>query len=175
MSRQPFTLAAGISLLLLCGATMAMWARSYYVEDRILWNGEHRWLSIGSWNGRVTLFIPPVNAPVPISGRPILGQYDRYDMNGHAKFRLLGFGYNPSELEMYLRGKRQSGSSIVISYWFPLVAAMGLLCVLLRQHLHSRMRIRDGLCLACGYDLRATPDRCPECGTIPLKKETIPN
>jgi hypothetical protein len=46
--------------------------------------------------------------------------------------------------------------------------AMWLLSKTIR-HFEKSSDLRSGLCTMCGYDLRATPERCPECGTIPEK------
>jgi hypothetical protein len=49
----------------------------------------------------------------------------------------------------------------VLSFW-PAVWLMATL----RRRVRSQ-RLAQGQCLSCGYDLRVTPNRCPECGAIP--------
>jgi hypothetical protein len=56
---------------------------------------------------------------------------------------------------------------VLVPTSYLLVGELVLPVVWLRGWLRRRRRARAGRCAGCGYDLRATPDRCPEYGTIP--------
>jgi len=49
------------------------------------------------------------------------------------------------------------------------VLPIGWCVIQIRQSQNTRRRRTSGRCAFCGYDLRATPDRCPECGASPYE------
>lgn len=62
-----------------------------------------------------------------------------------------------------------SGRSHRLNLGFPYWLPFAVLQVPFAWWLPKRLKRQrsSGCCTRCGYDLRATPDRCPECGTVP--------
>jgi hypothetical protein len=82
----------------------------------------------------------------------------------------LGFGVLPGAL---WTGASSDGayryvvSAAHVPYWFVVFVLALPPCLRLARRRARQVRARRarlGECARCGYDLRATPDRCPECG-----------
>lgn len=54
--------------------------------------------------------------------------------------------------------------------WLVIAALFLPMALYLPYQIRRRKRALVGHCRRCGYDLRATPERCPECGMIPRAK-----
>jgi hypothetical protein len=71
----------------------------------------------------------------------------------------------------WLSGEKFRGNfrELNLPFGYPLGVALLATMVLalpLRTHLRRYRRRNAGQCEECGYDIRATPHRCPECGTV---------
>jgi hypothetical protein len=67
------------------------------------------------------------------------------------------------EIELNYRGIDRE---LTVPLWILFVASLLLPAVnLVANAIRQRGLKRAGCCTGCGYDVRATPRRCPECGT----------
>jgi hypothetical protein len=93
--------------------------------------------------------------------------------------RIIYFGHNPQfslapELGKLSLATTHGDVIAMPTHWvvlFSLVLPIMKLqewCNLLRRR---RAQRRLGHCPVCGYDLRFTPDRCPECGRVAAGKQ----
>ncbi len=177
--RRLFTIVSVLSLLLWL-ATLALWVRSYwraeivhYVHQR---DDTRRWFELQSLRGSFAItfergaHIDPLVTPVPrlfytshrpedvLDWRKVFEVYAKQANVSYAWF--LGFGFVVDE-------STPNRWVLLISFphWSIVLLTVVLPTWFLIARMRSRKRRRGGLCPKCGYDLRATPDRCPECGT----------
>jgi hypothetical protein len=91
--------------------------------------------------------------------------WDAYGLDSRFRWGNLGLalgrGRPPAvpgaNASVYLRGW-----SLIVPDWLIASTFAALALTLSRLRPSNRLA---GLCATCGYDLRASPDRCPECGS----------
>lgn len=151
VKRWIFNVAAAISLLL-CIAWLALWS-AQLLPGRTWW-----------------LWAFPHG---PDSSFPAVGP-DRYGV----AFYWVSPPHNPdrwAELMhwggfhlQWFQASTQSGLKfmhiLIVPSWFALPLFVTAPSVWAWQRIRAKWRPAAGCCPTCGYDLRATPDRCPECG-----------
>lgn len=190
--------AALLSLLIVVAAAY-MWTRSHFIAERWGWGTlshdgkDKRLVDITFWSaqGGVGMYrIDYVNLLRTNFGWPVYHDTNAMTMYPYiaisakgipeTRWRLGDFAYchtlmdreiiNADEVD---HGDRAISTSVVAPWWsfcalgavLPLIATRRLI-----RTRRWRKQTRAGLCTNCGYDLRATPEKCPECGTIPKIK-----
>jgi hypothetical protein len=175
MRRRLFNLAAAMSAAACCAMAL-LWAFDYDIDVSPTWRdlpaqfGQER---------------PPITRPryAAVIG-PNRLELQRFTPPGALQWPddyretqlRAGFGYYRSALGGTFRRGSSHGQfadklSIFVPLWFALLVTAVLPLWWVARTLVLRRRLSRGMCASCGYDLRATPGRCPECGTVARGQE----
>lgn len=186
MRRRLFTLVSRLSLML-CVATVLLWLVSYKAEVRAKWVFEHAFKVVFPFSQECIVSVESGSVDIVICGR--CGPCD-LDEQGRPmsmpRMRLHEFALHAEGHELptvadalgrlsrtghlYNDGHVSDGFLEISRLYCPIWPLALLLSVVPLSNVFIRIRHRRGLkslCRECGYDLRATPDRCPECGMMP--------
>ena len=152
MIRRLLNLLTALSLLL-CVLTVVLWARSYFVRDAVEFMVGRRAGGAASAGGQLVVSVRKYDLD--------LGRRLNWNRDG---FHDPDVGSRKSALANFTWGFDSAArESIVVTPIWPLAALAAIFPAIALYH--RRRRRKPGVCSRCGYDLRATPDRCPECGT----------
>jgi hypothetical protein len=197
-ARLAVNMLAALSLVLAV-AVLALWVWSFWVEvefdrrrgqvtDGGYWRSN---LSIISGRGGLGLDSTRLNRALPsyqveqVRHDPDLNYQHRFVHRRSAHTypfwywdphdgKTLGFRFRSLDESIDKVEMRQREIGIVIPYWFLFLATLALPAVVIVQRRRRSTRTSRSLCLQCGYDLRASPDRCPECGTPASNPQSAP-
>jgi len=179
MKRFVFNSLALVSLLL-CLGMAGLWVRSYWVEDSFggfvlksedETREEEHSDEVSGWFVWSRHGCCGLDGEVETTSRSLARSVTAHGWGWHRRSpdpeTGTWAGFKLARTEERLGRSGFSRSIIVcVPHWFPtLVFAIAPSWWLLHQRKRRALQ-RAGCCKTCGYDLRATPERCPECGTV---------
>jgi hypothetical protein len=170
MRRRLSTALAAISLVLIV-PILLLWTRSYRQWDILGFlqttsSGQMQFNALDSVKGRVIIGSvrnAPRNLPHWTQDGRLLHTRDASTITFYETTRMqrIGFDFKRST-------SRRTGAGqwhLTIPWWFITLLNTTVSILALTYGVRRKKQRGPGACPACGYDLRATPDRCPECGT----------
>jgi hypothetical protein len=196
-----FPILAGASLAIAI-LLAVLWVRSYAVGDSFswqFWNEQPKWtfwtqdmVLIG--HGGIGFNRINQSNPTSVPGADITWRkaMDRefgvshipFHRSGKPEFPDFHFRSNDNPVLGFKFGhfingqagttRYSEGWQIVLPCWFVLPMMLLLPGLWYGLHRRKKRRVSEGRCAFCGYDLRATPERCPECGRA-IAPITVPH
>ena len=153
MKRRTTRAVAVVSLLLLA-AVAGAWVRSHLPEQ----------FHVLSHRGRLHLVFAAArwrmfHEEAFLPAHEVLQEINAYTAGepGSVQWRFARF-------ELLLSDRRTGFWVLAVPYWALALPPAAAALWAVRAERTRRRRKRGGKCLRCGYDLRATPGACPECG-----------
>ena len=155
------------------GRQWAVWVPTWLVLLAVsalpLWTVWDRRRSLGSDAGRGAVWVyrrRVAIASVTLFASGLLWVQSMAAPSSYRLNRQWGVGSAGGSVVLLARDSDTFVAALRLPYWLPHYVAWLVIAVTLIEPLRRRaLRHREaGLCEGCGYDLRATPDRCPECG-----------